>query len=315
MEDIICKADIKIKQKSKKVLIIKIIINVVIIGLIIICNFPTKVSGYVSISASKQKSYWTGTYYDAYSCVSCEYNENIFGFCVYRVTCSINATNDEEWWKSVSGEHYDYELDYDKAKEVLDYAKKVGYEYTDSTEYYSIIDSIKKYRDYPHHDGKKVNNLLLLAYIVVMFIIPLVWRKYIQFTVKRCSLQLDKDGVNGNRKKLFSNKSLNLPIEKVDSISIENNIIDKLVGGETIAIRSASGLIKFICVYNASEFVDKTLAAIKEYKESAKPVSENIQQNNGNDNFEQIQKLKSMLDSGIITQEEFDAKKKELLGL
>ena len=33
------------------------------------------------------------------------------------------------------------------------------------------------------------------------------------------------------------------------------------------------------------------------------------------DNLEQIKKLKELLDLGAITQEEFDAKKKELLGL
>ena len=37
-----------------------------------------------------------------------------------------------------------------------------------------------------------------------------------------------------------------------------------------------------------------------------------VQQTN---NLEQIKELKEMLDSGIISQEEFDAKKKQLLGL
>jgi len=33
------------------------------------------------------------------------------------------------------------------------------------------------------------------------------------------------------------------------------------------------------------------------------------------DNLEDLKKLKELLDSGIITQEEFDVKKKQLLGL
>ena len=36
---------------------------------------------------------------------------------------------------------------------------------------------------------------------------------------------------------------------------------------------------------------------------------------NVNDPIEEIRKYKSLLDDGIITQEEFDAKKKQLLGI
>lgn len=146
-------------------------------------------------------------------------------------------------------------------------------------------------------------------------IIMLIWKISIKFIIKHCLLDLKKDGIIGKRKYLFSSKLLQLPIEKIDSILIENRIIDKMLGGQTIAIRSASGLIRFICVQNASEFVDKTLEAIKAYQESSQPNDVNIPTNTGGDNLEKIQKLKEMLDSDIITQDEFDTKKKQLLGL
>lgn len=143
----------------------------------------------------------------------------------------------------------------------------------------------------------------------------LVWKFVVKSMVGYCSLNLDKDGVNGRVKNIFGRKTVQLPIEKVDSISVENRIIDKLYGGETVAIRSTSGLIRFMCVQNASEFVNETLNAIKAYKESNKTVSENVPVNANGDSLEQISKLKEMLDNGIITQEEFNAKKKQLLGL
>lgn len=40
-----------------------------------------------------------------------------------------------------------------------------------------------------------------------------------------------------------------------------------------------------------------------------------IEKSSNNDNFEQVKKLKELLDIGAITQEEYDIKKKELLGL
>lgn len=283
MEDFICKADLRIKPKSKKALIIKIIISVIFIGLVVI---PIKVSGRIWLYSNGE-------------CHSSKYYESIVGVYFGRFECTISAKNHEEWEEAFpTNESCDYDSNPVEAKELLDHARTIGFERKESRIY---MDSF----------------IILLAYIVVIFIIPLIWRACIKFIVKGCSLQLDKDEVNGNRKKLFSNKSLNLPIEKVDSITIENSIINKLLGGETIAVRSASGLIKFICVYNASEFVDKTLSAIKDYKESAKSVSENIQHNSENrsNSVDDIMKLKQLLDAGIITQEEFDAKKKELLNL
>lgn len=156
-----------------------------------------------------------------------------------------------------------------------------------------------------------VMNLIPLSLVIIILIQQFI----IKFILKRCSLELSKDGIIEKRKYLFSNKLLQLPIEKVDSILIENRIIDKIFGGETIAIRSASGLIRFICVQNASEFVDKTLESIKAYKESNPHIDVNIPTNTSSDNLEQIKKLKEMLDNGIITQDEFDTKKKQLLGL
>ncbi|MDE6780176.1 MAG: SHOCT domain-containing protein [Ruminococcus sp.] len=153
--------------------------------------------------------------------------------------------------------------------------------------------------------------LVTIGLIIIFFL----FAKLTKSIIKRCSLELSKDGIIGNRKKLFSNKFLKLPIEKIDSIAIKNGIKDKFFGGETITIRTSSGLICFMCVHNATEFVDKTLEAIKAYKESNKPVDANIPTNTSGDNLEQIKKLKEMLDNGIITQEEFDVKKKQLLGL
>lgn len=188
---------------------------------------------------------------------------------------------------------------------------------------FHFIDSI----NYASEDESVISNFfsdfvdsifLVYNWYGVLFYVTaflLFWKWGVEFDVKCCSLRLNKDGITGNKRFFFINKNLKLPIEKVDSILIENSIIDKLYGGQTIAIRSASGLMRFMCVQNASEFVDKTLEAIKAYQESNKPDDVNIQTNTSSDNLEQIKKLKEMLDSGIITQDEFDTKKKQLLGL
>ena len=56
----------------------------------------------------------------------------------------------------------------------------------------------------------------------------------------------------------------------------------------------------------------KRSSFIAEPKESKQTVVNNIQETT---NADELKKYKDLLDSGAITQEEFDAKKKELLGL
>ena len=130
-------------------------------------------------------------------------------------------------------------------------------------------------------------------------------------SAKQCSLILDDKGINGKRKTLFSCKELRLPMNKIDSITIQRGILDRICGGKTIAIRSASGLINFPWVQNAQEFVDMTLEEIQKYDEAVelKNTAES------SDEFEKVKKLKELQQQGLLTEEEFEAKKKQLLGL
>ncbi|MDD6280045.1 MAG: SHOCT domain-containing protein, partial [Oscillospiraceae bacterium] len=70
------------------------------------------------------------------------------------------------------------------------------------------------------------------------------------------------------------------------------------------------------------EFVDATLAKIEEFKQSVKDENNNLVSaminNSGNNSgsssaAQQIKEIKDLLDNGLISQEEFEAKRKELL--
>ena len=103
-------------------------------------------------------------------------------------------------------------------------------------------------------------------------------------------------------------KQVDLPL---DSISAVGTSVFK-----GIAVGTSSGRIKFLGISNRNEIyeeIKKILAdrQTKEVKASA-PVT-NITQ--AQSSADELKKFKELLDSGIITQEEFDAKKKQLLGL
>ena len=119
----------------------------------------------------------------------------------------------------------------------------------------------------------------------------------------------------GNIKKVISSASLDLPINKIDNIMIKDGIFDKIFGGKTIEIRSASSVMKFHYIQNAQEFADLSLSHIEQYKNNASTENTPAAAANSNNTSiaAQIKELKELLDSEIISQEEFDAKKQELL--
>lgn len=170
-----------------------------------------------------------------------------------------------------------------------------------------------------------VSSLLLGILIIIgIIVLPIIMHKIADYMARQCSLSLTEKSVTGNKKTLFSNKLLKLPIDKVDAIMASHSFLDTLRGGDTLLIRSASGVIKFPWVQNANDFVNKTLAKIEEYKQSVKNENKNLVSavlnntaNNSNSDglssAARIKELKDLLDSGLITQEEFDSKRKELL--
>ncbi len=101
-------------------------------------------------------------------------------------------------------------------------------------------------------------------------------------------------------------KKVDLPIDSVSAISK----ISLLKG---IGVSTSSGKISFLAIKNAKsiyEVINNLL--VDRQKEKSQNAGTTIVQNS--DEADKLKKHKDLLDSGVITQEEFDAKKKQLLG-
>lgn len=161
-----------------------------------------------------------------------------------------------------------------------------------------------------------VQSCIIGAVLMALFIAMFAWKLFNQELPSKCSLELTSDGINGRIKVIGSTSDLRLPIEKIDSLFVKNSLMDKFRGGKTLGIRSNTGVIKFVCVQNADAFVTAANKAIEESKKANKEVPSpltTIVQNTSD--ADESKKYKDLLDNGVITQEEFDAKKKQLLGL
>ena len=106
--------------------------------------------------------------------------------------------------------------------------------------------------------------------------------------------------------KTYFGRSVDLPMDSISAVG------SKWLKG--IAVATSSGKISFLLIKNAKEIheeVRKLLIERQEKQQQAQtPVT--VARVSG---AEELKQYKELLDSGVITQEEFEAKKKQLLGL
>lgn len=138
-------------------------------------------------------------------------------------------------------------------------------------------------------------SMLLISLITLLFYVGL----------SRCELLITEKNVTG--KTLFG-KQVVLPIYMISSYSIRRFL-------SAVIISTASGVTKFALIGNYAEIGNVLSQKINERQENTAhqtTVSTPVPQPSAMD---ELKKLKDLFDAGIITQEEFDAKKKQLLGL
>lgn len=106
---------------------------------------------------------------------------------------------------------------------------------------------------------------------------------------------------------------MNMPIDAISSVAVNTGLF------QSITLTCAGNSYSITYIENCQEVYDVINKLINEKRRQPTKVNiEPIVQNNSSateDVTEQIRKYKQLLDEGIITQEDFDAKKKQILGL
>lgn len=154
-------------------------------------------------------------------------------------------------------------------------------------------------------------SLLVIAiaedYMAPLFLIIgavlLAWGIYLIIYVSQCEICVTDKRIYG--KASFGSR-VDIPMDSVSAVGT----VGWLNG---VAVSSASGSIKFLYIENANEIHSKVSQLIID-RQNSKNLS-TMKVTNQDSNADELKKYKELLDSGVITQEEFDAKKKQLLGL
>ena len=101
-------------------------------------------------------------------------------------------------------------------------------------------------------------------------------------------------------------KRVDLPLDAISAVGTSSM--------KGIDVTTASGAIKFKFIMNRDQLHNEISKLLIERQ--SKPIaSTTIKQDIPQSNADELKKFKELLDMGVISQEEFDAKKKQLLGL
>ena len=123
--------------------------------------------------------------------------------------------------------------------------------------------------------------------------------------LQSCELTVTDKRIYG---KTLWGKRVDLPVDSVSATASAKTF-------KGITVSTSSGKISFLAIKNANAIykeINKLLINRQKEKVVATPV---VASAYVLDKADQLKKYKELLDMGAITQEEFDAKKKELLGL
>ena len=139
---------------------------------------------------------------------------------------------------------------------------------------------------------------LICLFTVFLFVLGIFFL-VMSSLIKKTSLTVTNKKVYG---KCPNAPQVNIPIKNISAVATFDR-------NKTLTVTAANGVLSFPGIKNYQEIKEVLLKLIEE-----RDNAEESKQNNAS-SVDELKKLKDLLDTGIISQEEFEAKKKQLLGL
>lgn len=135
-------------------------------------------------------------------------------------------------------------------------------------------------------------------YIGLCFLVAAICFLFVFFMMKKMQITITDKRVCG---KTYFGHSVDLPMDSISAVG------SSWFNG--IAVSTSSGKVSFLFIENSKEIRELLCQLLIDRQ--GKPQSVIPDKSNA----DELKKYKELFDSGIITQEEFDAKKKQLLNL
>lgn len=150
--------------------------------------------------------------------------------------------------------------------------------------------------------GEFFNFSCFYGYLLIVGIIAAVVGIIMKTSTEKCEITVTNEAVSG---KLPHGKEVFIPLNQITAINRSSF--------NGVSIRSIGNVSNFHCIENREDVMRAiSYLLVTPHQSSAQPTQSASA--NGSE-AERLKRLKDLLDSGVLTQEEFDAKKKQILGL
>ena len=157
--------------------------------------------------------------------------------------------------------------------------------------------------------GEFFNFSCFYGYLLIVGIIAAVVGIIMKTSTEKCEITVTDNRIFG---KLPHGKEVDIPLNQVTGL--------QSCSFDGVSVASIGNVSNFHCIENHEE-VMKAISYLLANPPTANTASAQASNastsgsSSSSNEAEQLKRFKDLLDSGIITQEEFDAKKKEILGL
>lgn len=144
-------------------------------------------------------------------------------------------------------------------------------------------------------------------YMLIAGVIAIIVGLIIKFNTEKCEITVTNSRIFG---KLAHSKAVSIALNQVTGLHS--------CAFDGVSIASIGNVSDFYCIANCEEVmkaISYLLANPQRAGNSPTQMSIASASSSSNNEVEQLKRFKDLLDSDVITQEEFDAKKKEVLGL
>lgn len=179
--------------------------------------------------------------------------------------------------------------------------------------------SLFSYTDHVHHPSRNTTKIFFSPIFFIALLLPplvfFIWRALVRKNCSQSNLVLTNQKIYGAHKWFLKDEQILMPMSKIDNIIVRYNFIDRLYGGggRTVRIASNSGFVNFPCVQNAEEFTRLAMEQLEIYRKSQTAASAPVPTSPETSITDKLKSLQSLKEQGILTEEEFNAKKAELL--
>ena len=152
--------------------------------------------------------------------------------------------------------------------------------------------------------GEFFSSNLMYGCILIASVIAFVVSIIMKTNTEKCEITVTNEAISG---KLPHGKEVYIPLNQITAVNRSSF--------NGVSITSIGNVSNFHCIENREEVMKAISYLLANPQQNAQPTQNGSAPVANGSEAEQLKRLKDLLDAGLLTQEEFDAKKKQVLGL